>query len=217
VRVIYNGVCLETCCNHSTDTGGAAGDGLGIPAGRRVIGFIGRLSPEKGAAFLLRAANEVLKAYPNAHFLMVGDGPQRDNLVNLSHSLGIDRHVTFAGIRRDVGKLLELVDVVVIPSLTEGLPMTLLEAMASRRPVISTRVGAIPDVIDHGINGVLIEPGDVPQLADSIISLLNNTRQANTLAQRGYEKVSRYFSSRVMAGQYADVYRRCLQTNTHGV
>lgn len=210
--IIYNGVCLDDFRNYySNQNNRDLRNEFGIPQGCLVVGAVGRLSPEKGFAFLLEAAKEVLDDFPNTYFLIVGDGPERKELTSLCSLLDIGKNVIFTGIRNDIGRIYPVMDLVVISSVMEGLPMTLLEAMASRRPIISTNVGAIPQVIEHGNNGLLVEPGSVMQLAAAIKGLLINKEQAETLAQKGYEKVSKYFSSQTMANQYLDVYQRMVQ------
>jgi glycosyltransferase involved in cell wall biosynthesis len=208
---IYNGVCLDDFRNRNDRDHRDLRNEFGIPLGCHVVGAVGRLSPEKGFAFLLKAAKEVLNAFPNTYFLIVGDGPQRKELSGLCSSLDIGKNVIFTGIRNDIGRIYTVMDLVVISSVMEGLPMTLLEAMASHRPIISTNVGAIPQVIEHKINGLLVEPGHMMQLAAAIKDLLINKEQAETLAQKGYEKVSRHFTSRAMAIKYLDVYQRMVQ------
>lgn len=212
IAIISNGVFLENFHgNNSVKTIDLRLE-FGIPPDCPIVGTVGRLSPEKGYTFFLRAANEVLKDLKDVYFLIVGDGPQRQELINLSSSLGIERNVIFAGIRTDIARIYSLLDIFVISSVMEGLPMVLLEALASHKSVVATNVGAIPQVIEHEVNGLLVEPGNIEALVKAIRSLLENKCQAENLAQRGYEKVSRFFSARVMADKYIDVYQKLFKT-----
>jgi glycosyltransferase involved in cell wall biosynthesis len=199
--VIYNGIDVQPFSNSSSDFG----DRMNW-CGRPVIGAIGRLAPQKGLQFLLRAAPEVLRESPNALFVLVGDGPERDPLETEAKHLGIRSSVCFLGARKDIPQLLSSMDVVVMPSLFEGLPMALLEAMASGRAVIASRVGGIPNVIQERVNGIMLSPGDVSGLTAALCSLLKNRELRVTLGQKARETVGSRFSAASMAKRYLDIY-----------
>lgn len=211
IAIIFNGVCIDSFHSNNSEKSIDLRREIGIPPDCPIIGTVGRLSSEKGYTYFLNAAKDVLEDYPNIYFLIVGDGPQRQELINLVSSIGIKGNVVFTGIRTDINRIYSLLDIFVISSITEGLPMVLLEALASRKPVISTNVGAIAQVIEHEVNGLFVEPGNIEQLADAIKTLLDNKYQSVTLAQRGYEKVSMYFSSKTMADKYIDVYQKLME------
>jgi glycosyltransferase involved in cell wall biosynthesis len=172
----------------------------------KVTGTVGSLKPEKGHTFLLKAAKEVLGITPNVKFLIVGDGPLREALEREARDLGIDKDVIFAGYRRDIAEMLGAMDIFVLPSVREGLPMVVLEAMASRKPVIATRVGGISKVIKNEENGILVEPKDVVALRNSIIDLMNNDNKMREFAYKGHEKMKTDFSSTAMGRKYYDLY-----------
>lgn len=209
IFTIYNGVCLERFRYN------LKGDDLtcelNIPSRCKVVGTVGRLSSEKGLSYLLAAGRTVLTNFPDTVFLIVGEGPIKSDLMKECSSLGIEKHVIFTGGRNDVEKLYSAMDIFVLPSLNEGLPMSLLEAMASQKPVISTGVGAISHVIDHGKNGLLVKVGDVADLAAAIESLLKDPNRAEGLAHNGCERVAGHFSSGAMAGSYLRLYDEVLR------
>jgi glycosyltransferase involved in cell wall biosynthesis len=187
---------------------------FGIDHKCRIIGTVGRLSEEKGHSHLLRAADNVLRTCPDVVFLIVGDGPLRKNLQDKALQLAQGGSVNpflFTGVRNDMEEIYSLMDIFVLPSLTEGLPMVLLEAMAAQKPVVATKVGAVPRVIDDGHSGLLISPGDVESLSEAIIDLLEDPQKAQHLAQNGYKRVRDHFSAKRMAEQYVEVYKDVLR------
>jgi glycosyltransferase involved in cell wall biosynthesis len=175
--------------------------------GRPIIGAIGRLAPQKGLQYLLRAAPEVLRDNPNALFVLVGDGPERQTLEAEAKCLGIQGSVCFLGVREDIPELLASLDVLAMPSLSEGLPMALLEAMASAKAVVASRVGAIPHVIQDRVNGIMLSPGDVSGLATALLDVLKYRELRMALGQEARETVESRFSAPSMAKCYLEVYR----------
>lgn len=212
-QIISNGVNLdEFDCNASVNKDSLRSQ-LGIPNNCTIIGCVGRLSPEKGFEYFIHAAKIVLRDYPRTCFLIIGEGPEKEKLCGLSASLGIGENTFFAGLRGDVAALYRIMDVFAVTSLYEGLPMVLLEAMASQRPVVSTNVGGIPQLIEDRFNGLLVEPGNVIELADSIKLLLADKKQAELFSKRSYTKVVKEFSSRAMADNYHKSYLNLLKSN----
>src|SRR5262249_35518178 len=138
------------------------------PDVKRVIGAAGRLSPEKGFGVLVDAARLVLDRDDTAGFVLFGDGPLWDHLGAQIAAPSIKDRFVLAGFRRDVGRFLPHLDIVVLPSFTEGLPNVALEACAAGKPVVATAVGGTPEVITDGQNGFLVPPGDPPRLARAI-------------------------------------------------
>jgi glycosyltransferase involved in cell wall biosynthesis len=180
--------------------------------GRPVVAFVGRLVPEKGPDVFLRAARKVLLEIPGAGFIVVGSGPCRGLLESLATGLGISGRVFFAGIRDDMPSVYAAVDMVVLPSIGEGLPMTILEALATKRAVISTPVGAIPTVVLHGETGLLVHPGDAEALAEAIVRLGTSPELAAKLGNNGHDLVDAKFSADLMSKQYLALYAEVLST-----
>src|SRR2546427_198094 len=128
---------------------------------RLVVGMVSRLVRGKGADYFLHAASDVLSCFPETLFVLVGEGSARKELERLARELGIEKKVIFTGQRADMPGVYASLDVFVLPSLNEGMPLTVLEAQAANRAVIASRVGAVPQLIQHRETGLLIEPGDV--------------------------------------------------------
>ena len=185
---------------------------LKIDPDQPVVSLIGRLVLQKGHHDFLTAAVQVLKTLPDARFLVVGDGPLRPELEELTRSLGIDKVVHFLGHQSDVFGLLAISDVVALPSLNEGLPYVLLEALALSRPVVATPVGGIPEVISHGETGLIVPVRAPEALATAICHLLENPHKAEELSKRGQLHVIKTFSLPVMARRVAEVYRDVLSS-----
>jgi len=185
---------------------------LGVPAHYKVIGTVGRLSVEKGHIILIEAARKILKKFPSTFFLIVGDGLLREELHQKTVNLAIGDHFLFTGLIDDVPKILSIIDLFVLPSLTEGLPMALLEAMAAKKPVIASAVGSIPQLIIHNKTGLLTQPADTEGLANSICELLQNQQKADQLAEAGYQTIVDNYTSKIMARRYMDVYHRLLNS-----
>ena len=170
------------------------------------IGVVGRLAPEKGVEFFLRAAPGILQKHPLTKFFLVGDGPQRNKLQALVRDLHIDKDVIFTGTRQDMPNVYASIDIFVLPSLNEGLPLALLEAMAAGKSVVATRVGAIPSVIATNRTGLLVEPRDIVALQDSILRLIEDSDLRRRLGKAAQEAVALRYSSESMASNYFNLY-----------
>jgi glycosyltransferase involved in cell wall biosynthesis len=205
VSEIFNGVDLEqftgakpTLRNEITAEGHA------------LVGFVGRLVPDKGGALLLHAAKQVLNVRPKTMFVLVGEGPSRREWEALAMQLGITKQVFFAAAREDMPGVYASLDIVVLPSRVEAMPMSLLEAMAAEKPVIATRVGAVPKLITHEKTGLLLEPDDVRGLAAGILRLLEDPNLAVRLAVNGRAHAAEHFSATAMANSYRKHYEQVL-------
>lgn len=177
-----------------------------IPENTRVVGALGRLVAEKGLDRLLKAWPAVIARCPAARLLIVGDGPLRAQLVEQAQRLDIAETVHFAGVRTDVNALHKLFDIFVMSSISEGLPLALLEAMAAGRPVVATRVGGMPDALEQGKAGVLVAPADPAGLADAIIQLLTQPTFAATVASQARQRFLDRFDVSIMARKYEQLY-----------
>lgn len=208
ICLIENGVNLEMFTTNSSSQ--AIKESLGIKKEVLVVGAVGSLTREKGHLYLLTAVTKVAQRLPEVIFLFVGDGRERSNLERMVFKLGIEDKVIFAGMRKDIPEILSILDVFVLPSLNEGLPIALLEAQAAKVPVVATRVGAIPDVVKDGVTGILIPPEDPEAIAKSIVRVLSDRKSACNMAQRGFERVRDNFSAEKMADKYLSLYQELL-------
>ncbi len=162
----------------------------------RLIGTVGRLSKEKGHKYLLEAAKRVIRDFPEVKFLIVGEGEIRIELERYAKELGIIANVIFTGFFKNLSEVLAAIDLFVIPSLTESLPLTVLEAMTAGKPVISTDVGGIPEVVIHEKTGLLVGPKKSMEMANGIMRMLQNNEFMCTMAKNGTQLVHDEFSNR---------------------
>lgn len=181
---------------------------LGLTTEGPVIGLASRLTSQKGIPFLLRAMSEILAAIPDAVLIIAGEGRIEDELKKEALDLQIADHVRFIGPRMDMPELLKLFDLYVMPSLWEGLPMVLLEAMAAGCPIVSTNVGGIGTAIQHGINGSLVNSQDSDALAKEIVRVLKDKELRSKYVANGLDIFEKQFSASKMTRQYEKLYLR---------
>ena len=175
-----------------------------------LVGTVARLQPEKGIANLLKAAARASTFCPLARFLVVGDGPLREELVCLADRLGLCERVRFLGHRADARGLIGLLDVLVVPSLTEGTPLTVLEAMAGGVPIVASAVGGIPDQVRHNREGLLVPPNDTVALGDALLELLQDPGRARRLGESGRRRANSEFAHATMVRKIEAVYQAAL-------
>jgi glycosyltransferase involved in cell wall biosynthesis len=214
VQVIYNGVLPSMSCGAAEMDRCRAE--LGIKADDLVIGTVGSLYPVKGHQFLLQAMPAVLARFPHAILLLAGTGRLEVPLKEMAQALGIDKHVRFLGMRQDVPVLLALMQVFVLPSLSEGLSMALLEAMMAGKAVIATRVGGNPELVDHGQTGLLVKPEDPDDMATKLNSLLGDRSMMRRFAEAGLKRATQHFTLERMANQYEELYGTLLGAAIQG-
>jgi glycosyltransferase involved in cell wall biosynthesis len=175
-----------------------------------IVGLVGRLSIEKGVDIFLRAAARVLTELPSAKFLIIGDGPDRDKLESLIDELDLRRSVSMLGRREDMPAVYASLHIMVSSSRQEGLPMAILEGMASSRPLIATAVGEVPTVVLDNQNGILLPPEDPELLANAITTLLRNPAERQRLGNAARKRIEDEFSAARMTADYLRVYQRAL-------
>jgi glycosyltransferase involved in cell wall biosynthesis len=181
---------------------------LGIAAGAWVIGTVGRIAAEKNQALLVRAMAPLLG--PAARLIVAGDGPLLPELTAQVAALGVADYVHLLGVRRDVPDVLNALDAFALSSDTEGLPLVVLEAMATGLPVISTRVGGVPTVLDDGQTGILVDVGDAAALRDRAAALCADPAASRVLGARARSAAVTRFSAERMQRDYLDLYTRVL-------
>ncbi len=178
---------------------------LNIPQGAGIVVSAGRLSPEKGHRFMIDAISLIRKEIENTYFILCGDGMCMDELKNRATEKGVDDICRFPGFRRDVQMLFKLMDFMVLPSLTEGLPNVVLESFACSRTVAATAVGGVPELVNNGVNGILVEPSNPEMLANAILDL-TNAETANTYGAAGLNTVMADFSFERQAAALMSIY-----------
>jgi glycosyltransferase involved in cell wall biosynthesis len=205
LRVIRNGIPLPPRATEAARR--AARAALGLPLTDFVIGSVAVLAPVKNFALALDAfAAARGRAHRSLRLLLVGDGPLRADLSEQARRLGVAPWVTFAGHRNDVAELLPGLDAYVSSSNYEGISLSILEAMASARPVIATRVGGNPEIVIHGQTGIVVPPGDVDALRDGFLSLLDNCDEAAQMGLRAETLARTDYSVERMVAEYEDLY-----------
>ncbi|RME06219.1 MAG: glycosyltransferase family 1 protein, partial [Anaerolineae bacterium] len=206
VDVILNGVDPPAPSASPAETRARLADELGIPPDVPLLLAVGRLVEQKGFRYLLAALPAVWRDFPRAHVLIAGEGHLRGELEAQVRSLELDSQVHFPGIRGDVPDLLAAADVFVLPSLWEGLPIALLEAMGAGRPVVATRVEGVEDVLENGVNGLLVPPGDSAALAEAITRLLADADLRGVLGRRARQRVEQDFTIEKMCRAYEQLF-----------
>ena len=182
---------------------------LGLSTEAPVVGTIGRLSLQKGYSTFVKAASLVLTEMPSVHFLIIGEGELEDELKKLATRLGVAHAVHFTGPRQDIEDLLTTMDLFVSSSLWEGLPTVILESMAAQIPIVATDVSGTREIVQDGVTGLLVPPGDPHSLAYAIIRILREREQAMAMTEQAYRLVQD-FSIVQVARCYMEVYQRLL-------
>ena len=202
ISTIYNGIDMQEYLKIPEDAG------QNNPDTEFVITNVAKLSVQKAQHLLLEAAKLVLEQKPNVRFMIVGRGPLEQQLKEQAEALGIAGRVTFTGLRRDIPAILSQSDIFVLSSLWEGLPISALEAMAAARAVVLTDVGGNSELVEHGTNGLIVPPGDVPALANTLLSLINDSSYRLSLGKAARSHVQREFNIDFAAKQYETLYEK---------
>jgi glycosyltransferase involved in cell wall biosynthesis len=176
-----------------------------IPTGGKLLVHIGRLARSKRIDLLIAAVSRVPGAL-QTHILLAGEGEQREFLADLARRFGLERRVHFCGYRSDVGRLLAASDLMVLSSELEGMPVAILEAMATHCPIISTSVGAIPEVLSGAENAWLVPPNDVGALCRAIGDALGRPEEAGSRARNAYARYAASYSREAMGARYLQIY-----------
>ena len=177
---------------------------FGLSADDIVLGMVSSLTYEKNHKMVIEALKEI--NLPNLKLLIVGDGKSRGIIQKQVAATGVQESIILAGARNDIVNILSVIDVFLMPSLNEGLPMALLEAMACGKAVIASRVGEIPNVVCHNGNGLLIAPYDSEQFVKAIIHLIEDTQKIQSFGMSARKTVEESYSSSIMAERYCEIY-----------
>jgi glycosyltransferase involved in cell wall biosynthesis len=210
IRVIRYGLDLEPFVAAPTLPRTLRKD-LGLTETARLIGVVARVISIKGQDVLLRAAGHLAHDNPALHFVIAGDGAQREEFEALARTLGLQGRVHFLGWRRDIPFVLANLDVVVLPTVLdfEGVPLALIEALATGRPVVATRVGGVGELVRDGETGLLVEPRDDAALARAIATLVGDPARMKALAEGGQRLVTSLYQRDRMIAETERFYREC--------
>jgi L-malate glycosyltransferase len=209
VQVIYNGVSLPAIAARA-GARAEVREELGIGEGDPLILQVARLDYLKDHGTALRTLKHLLRWRPDAKLVLVGDGPERSGIERLARELNLESNIRMLGLRKDVARLLAAADVFLLTSISEGIPLTIIEAMAAGVPVVATRVGGITEMIIHEKTGCLAGAGDAETLADQILRLISDNSLHALIAHTGRETAHRMFSEQQMQHRYAALYEDML-------
>jgi len=172
-----------------------------------ILGIVGRLEEQKGHRYALEAFARVVQDFPDAKLLIVGEGSLRHALERQARELGVRESILFTGFRHDMPRLLDAIDIVVLPSLYEGMPLTAIEAAAMAKPVVATAVDGTTEVVADGDTGALVPSGDVGAMTDAIRRLLADPVHRRTVGKQGRQRALQHFSIAASVASAAEVYR----------
>jgi len=210
VLTVLNGVDLDLF-KTQPDTRQRIRTELGIPPDAFLCATIGRVMEDKGLNYLVDAQQRVSRRRDDVYQLIVGIGPQMESLQARVRRLGLADRIRFTGHRRDIPEILDASDLLVVCSLSEGLSVAILEAMAAGRAVVATRVGGTPEIVIHDETGLIIEPRDRDALADAILYMAGNPAKRSAMAQRARELAFEKWSVERMVRRFEDVYRDLIE------
>ena len=206
VHLIRNGVD----CDHfaSAPTTHHWRDVLGIAAAHPLVGFVGRLSPEKAPDVFVRMASLLSPSFPDAHFVIVGEGPLLGELRAIVDQLHLGTRVHFAGVQRDMCAVYHSLDLLVSTSTTEGMPFALMEAMAAGLATVATQVGGVPEIVEVGSTGILVPPGEPHRLAQAVAELLRDSARRSAMGAAAMLRVRARLSLDDSVDNMANLLRR---------
>jgi glycosyltransferase involved in cell wall biosynthesis len=207
MMTIYNGIDLSNFDILNEEEKRNIKKSLNLPADGLVFTTVAVLREPKGIQYMLNAMPEILKKNQNFYYLIVGDGEYAQPLKHLSKSLRLENHVVFAGQRKDVNHILSMSDAFILPSLTEALPTVLIEAMASKKAVIATKVGGIPEMITEQVNGFIVSPADIEALAQACIKLAQDPLRRIEMGKQGYVIAQKKFDINQLIKTLSDKYK----------
>jgi glycosyltransferase involved in cell wall biosynthesis len=210
VQVIYNGIDMGSFVCGGAPSATVRSE-LGVGAGQLLLLQVARLDPLKDHATAIRTLGHVVRQGVNAHLVLVGEGPERSRIQEVVQQQQLEERVRFLGLRRDIPRLLSAADLFLLTSVSEGIPLTLIEALAVGLPVVATRVGGVQEVIEDGKTGLLAPRGDDVALAKHVLRLAGDPALSRQMAELGPERARALFSDCQMHDRYSRLYREMLQ------
>lgn len=206
IDLIYNGIKMNNNSHHLNIL--KIRQKYGFPKEAFIVGSVGRLTKVKGHEFFIKAMPSILNEIENCHFAIAGEGPLKEDLMSLIKKNNLSNNVKLIGYTENIGEFLAMIDLFVMPSLSEGLPIALLEAMANGKPIIGSNVGGIPEVITSESEGILIPPADSSAISKVIKKLYHDKGKIVRMAAMGKKIVEDNFSSVSMAEKYLQIYSK---------
>ena len=209
IQTIYNGVDLSRY-SHEKQPDLALKSKLGFEVNTRVVGIIGRFVYQKGHSTFLEAASIIAKSWPDVRFLLVGDGPLKPDIVKRSEDLKLSGQTVMTGERNDIPELLSIMDIVIQPSIVEGLPRVIIEAMAMAKPIVASDIDGIREEIDHEKTGILVPSKNPNALAEAIMMLLKDETKARDLGRAARKTADQRFNLNRQLALYEEMYLELL-------
>lgn len=204
IKVIYNGFDLEKIAEFNQRSDRRVESMLGNNG--RFVGVIGNFDRVKGHAVLLKSIPQVLKEIGKVKFIFVGDGEERNRIERIIKKLRIEKNIIFTGVYPEVLDIIGLCDLIVLPSLNEGLPLSILEAMALAKPIVATSIGGVPEVLENGKTGVLVPPRDSDALARAILYVLKDPNLGLEMGKRSRIRLENLFSFKNIVKEIENLY-----------
>lgn len=201
VHIVVNGIDFRKIANASSSR-----EQFGLSEEDPVAGIVARLHPVKDHAMLLKAFRIVVDNVPNAKLLVAGDGSERERLEKQTHDLGLKHAVIFLGTRSDIPNILSCIDIFVLASWKEGLPLSILEAMAAGKPIVATDVGGVPSLVNDSGSGIIVPPRDPESMANAVIQMLKNKKDREIFGNAGQEYVKQNYSLDTSIKKYESLY-----------
>jgi glycosyltransferase involved in cell wall biosynthesis len=183
---------------------------LGLPGDPFLVGWVGRMTAVKRTDLVVRVLRRLVDRGVDAHLLLVGDGPDRDGLERYAHDLGVIRRCLFLGYQEDVARYYEAMDALLLPSVNEGTPVSVIESLAAGRPAVATRVGGTPDVVRDGVDGFLVDSDDADDLAARLAELAADPARRAQMGAAGRERVLERYAVDRLVDDVDALYRRLL-------
>ena len=210
IRVIYSGINEESLKKESLDREQILKK-FGIQPNNFIVGVISVLKPRKGLFTFINAVKMVAQDCPNVKILIIGKGPLKEKLDDQIKSLNLQNQIIFYDYVENIAETYKIFNLFVLPSLTEGFPAVLLEAMALKVPIIATKVGGVPEAIEDGISGILVPPQNSKALAEAIIKIYKDSNLSSKFVENAQIRFKKYFTAEMSARQYEKVYEELLK------
>jgi glycosyltransferase involved in cell wall biosynthesis len=207
IKVIYNCIDINYITNYNREIVIELKRKFMLKDSSIVFGTVARLDTQKGHEFLINASKNVIREVPGSIFLFVGRGKLKDQLIQKINDNNLSEYYRLAGYQENLPEIFALIDIFVLPSISEGFPFAILEAMAARKPVIATNVGGVPEIITNNVNGILIEPMNSDALARAMILLAKDPKKRVCIAKMGYENIIKNYSLEKMILTTKEIYK----------
>ena len=209
-RIVRLGIELDERTGGNEDARAETRRQLGVPPDAFIVGWVGRMTAVKRTDDVIRALRGLVDRGVDAYLCLVGDGPDRDHLERYAHELGVVKRCLFMGYQQDVAQFYGAIDALLLPSVNEGTPVSVIESLAAQRPAVATRVGGTPDVIRDGIDGFLVEVGDADALSERLAELAADPERRAQMGADGRERVLERYAVERLVDDIDRLYRSLL-------